>query len=252
MPGFRWSRGDPMSRKSHGKPAACALVRLLCPLLHCDKIDDIVQVHADGQAAVVARPMARKDLDVSAAPSDDPDETCRFRGVHQIADVGSGHAEPVRNLHVRDFRGQIARVECCLQERVLDQGARSVSKEQHVVGKGHHEASGGGRERQTRAAMKRMKGAVSRQHRAVVVIGIELGERHVMSSKPFGVMRAKLVGGGQQAHAPIARGPALLDKFDLAEPRQQVIDPLLRARHDEARAAASYLDLMDRNAVPPV
>ena len=34
----------------------------------------------------------------------------------------------------------------------------------------------------------------------------------------------------------------------LREPRQQAVDPLLRARHDEVRAAASYLDLMDRNA----
>jgi glycosyltransferase involved in cell wall biosynthesis len=34
--------------------------------------------------------------------------------------------------------------------------------------------------------------------------------------------------------------------------RQQPIDPLLLARHDEARAAASYLDLMDRAAIPRV
>jgi glycosyltransferase involved in cell wall biosynthesis len=37
----------------------------------------------------------------------------------------------------------------------------------------------------------------------------------------------------------------------LRQPRQQSLDPLLRARHDEARAAASYLDLMDRGAVLP-
>jgi hypothetical protein len=37
----------------------------------------------------------------------------------------------------------------------------------------------------------------------------------------------------------------------MRRPRQQSIDPLLLARHDEARAAASYLDLMDRGAVLP-
>jgi len=34
----------------------------------------------------------------------------------------------------------------------------------------------------------------------------------------------------------------------LRQPRPQPIDPLLLTRHDEARAAASYLDLMDRLA----
>jgi len=38
----------------------------------------------------------------------------------------------------------------------------------------------------------------------------------------------------------------------LRQPRQQSLDPLLLARHDEARAAASYLDLMDRVAIPRV
>jgi len=38
----------------------------------------------------------------------------------------------------------------------------------------------------------------------------------------------------------------------LREPRQQTVDPLLRARHDEARAAASYLDLMDRTCAQRV
>jgi len=38
----------------------------------------------------------------------------------------------------------------------------------------------------------------------------------------------------------------------LRQPRQQSFDPLLLARHDEARAAASYLDLMDRVAIPRV
>ncbi|HMI19957.1 MAG TPA: glycosyltransferase [Sphingomonas sp.] len=37
----------------------------------------------------------------------------------------------------------------------------------------------------------------------------------------------------------------------MRQPRRQSIDPLLLARHDEARAAASYLDLMDRGAVLP-
>ena len=37
----------------------------------------------------------------------------------------------------------------------------------------------------------------------------------------------------------------------MRRPRQQSLDPLLLARHDEARAAASYLDLMDRGAVLP-
>jgi glycosyltransferase involved in cell wall biosynthesis len=37
----------------------------------------------------------------------------------------------------------------------------------------------------------------------------------------------------------------------MRQPRQQSLDPLLLARHDEARAAASYLDLMDRGAVLP-
>lgn len=52
--------------------------------------------------------------------------------------------------------------------------------------------------------------------------------------------------------APDAGAIACALQNMLREPRQQVIDPLLRARHDEARAAASYLDLMDRNAVPLV
>lgn len=38
----------------------------------------------------------------------------------------------------------------------------------------------------------------------------------------------------------------------LRQPRQQSINPLLLARHDEARAAASYLDLMDRVATSRV
>jgi glycosyltransferase involved in cell wall biosynthesis len=37
----------------------------------------------------------------------------------------------------------------------------------------------------------------------------------------------------------------------LRQPRPQSIDSLLLARHDETRAAASYLDLMDRGAVLP-
>jgi glycosyltransferase involved in cell wall biosynthesis len=52
--------------------------------------------------------------------------------------------------------------------------------------------------------------------------------------------------------APDAGAVACALQNMLREPRQQTIDPLLRARHDEARAAASYLDLMDRNAVPQV
>lgn len=52
--------------------------------------------------------------------------------------------------------------------------------------------------------------------------------------------------------APDAGAVACALQNMLREPRQQVIDPLLRVRHDEARAAASYLDLMDRAAVSRV
>lgn len=52
--------------------------------------------------------------------------------------------------------------------------------------------------------------------------------------------------------APDAGAIACTLQNMLREPRQQAIDPLLRARHDEARAAASYLDLMDRYAASQV
>jgi glycosyltransferase involved in cell wall biosynthesis len=52
--------------------------------------------------------------------------------------------------------------------------------------------------------------------------------------------------------APDAGAIACALQNMLREPRQQVVDPLLRARHEEVRAAASYLDLLDRNALPPV
>ena len=66
-----------------------AFAPLVRPLAHGDEIDRVVQVHADGQPAVVARPMAREDFDAPAAEPDDVDETGRLRGVHQVADMGS-------------------------------------------------------------------------------------------------------------------------------------------------------------------
>ena len=83
--------------------------------------------------------------------------------------------------------------------------------------------------RQARAAMEHMKGPVQRQHGAVIMVGVQPGKRHVMSGKPLGVMRAQLVRGRQEPHAPVTRGPALFDESDLAEPRQEMVD-LSRAR----------------------
>ena len=48
---------------------------------------------------------------LSAAAPDDFDETGRLRGVHQVADVGSGHAEAIGHFDVRDLGGQISRIE---------------------------------------------------------------------------------------------------------------------------------------------
>jgi hypothetical protein len=53
-----------------------------------------------------------------------------------------------------------------------------------------------------------------------------------MRCKPLGVMRAKLLRGRQQPHAPVIRRPALLDKSDLAQPCQEMVH-LSRARISE-------------------
>ena len=86
--------------------------------------------------------------------------------------------------------------------------------------------------------MEHMKGPVSRQHGAVIMIGVQPGKRHVMGGKPLGVMRAKLVRGRQEPHAPVTRGPALFDESDLAEPRQEMVD-LSRGSHSRTGPIAA-------------
>ena len=76
--------------------------------------------------------------------------------------MGSGNAEPIGHFHIGDRRGRIARIHRGLQERILDQRTRRVSKEQHRVGERHHETRADRGERQTSAAMEHVKGTVSR------------------------------------------------------------------------------------------
>ena len=66
---------DSASLESQRKLPGRAFALLVRPLAHGDEVDRVVQVHADSQAAIVARPMAREDFDAPAAEPDDVDET---------------------------------------------------------------------------------------------------------------------------------------------------------------------------------
>ena len=90
--GDRKCRGIGSVCNHRGELPGRALALPLRPLGHHDEIGRIVQIHADGQAAVIARPMARENFDAPAAAPDDPDQTGRLRGVHQVADMGPGNA----------------------------------------------------------------------------------------------------------------------------------------------------------------
>ena len=99
-----------ISLQSQGKLPSRALGLPPGPLPHRDEIDHIVQVHADSQATVVARPMARENFDAPTTTPNDVDETGRLRRVHQVADMGSGNAEPIGYFHVGDRGSRIARI----------------------------------------------------------------------------------------------------------------------------------------------
>src|SRR5664279_3627637 len=74
-PGRRQEMQRRISLQSQGKLPSRALGLPPGPLPHRDEIDHIVQVHADSQATVVARPMARENFDAPTTTPNDVDET---------------------------------------------------------------------------------------------------------------------------------------------------------------------------------